>query len=73
MANPPIPPMGSDEVRIIKPGKTPAKVVYRATCDRCGCIFEFDEEPPIGVWSMKGPQKWCPTPDCTNLVAGVRA
>ena len=52
-------------INIIKPGVKPkeVKVIYTATCEKCGCVFEFDSFEIISEKSLEG-KRWVVCPCC---------
>ena len=53
-------------MKIITPGKLPEKVMYRAHCGNCGCVFEFSLREASHEYGFCGLSYVipCPTPSC---------
>lgn len=56
-------------INIIKQGVKPkeVKIIYTATCEKCGCIFEFDSFEIISEKSLEG-KRWVVCPCCSKVI-----
>lgn len=57
-------------IKIIKEGKIEEPPIYRSTCERCGCEFEFALEDAEQEFSMSGFASYVflPCPYCGKMV-----
>lgn len=57
-------------MEIIKHGIDPKKLLYEATCDKCGCCFVFEKREIISEIDRNDLYKFvrCPEPFCNNII-----
>lgn len=54
-------------MRIIKEGKKPAKEI-EITCDRCGCVFTYNEKDISSTRLYNESHYWVTCPTCGSMI-----